>query len=179
IDPAAFDRVPGEVFAFDMPPALLALYEAGDVLGTRFLTRQGMATTDNERFVRYWWEVDPSDIDRGHSPGSGNPTWVPYNKGGTPTRWWGNQLQVVLWKDDAAQMRAVRAKSVNEANFFRSSVSWSNIGAGGAQFRLYPPGFVFDVAGMSVFADSEDAQLNLMGYLNTEVVRRGLDVLAP
>ena len=175
-----FDRVPGGVYAFDMPEQLLALYESGRVLGDVIDTKQGMATTDNGRFVRFWYEVDPTEIGRDHHRGaSGNPGWVPYNKGGTPVRWWGNQEHVVRWKDEARELIEIGAKSINQARFFETSISWSNIGKGGARFRLYPPGFVFDVAGMSAFAPDEHVRLNLLGYLNADIVREGLDVLAP
>jgi hypothetical protein len=175
-----FNRVPGGVYAFDMPEQLLALYERGCVLGDVIDTKQGMATTDNGRFVRYWYEVDRADIGRDHHRSArGNPGWVPYNKGGTPVRWWGNQEHVVRWKDDGRELIEIGAKSINQTRFFETSISWSNIGKGGALFRLYPPGFVFDVAGMSAFAPDEHVRLNLLGYLNADVVREGLDVLAP
>ena len=175
-----FDRIPGGVFAFDMPDSLLALYEHGRVLGEVIETRQGMATTDNGRFVRLWCEVSASDIGWNHYRGApGNPAWVPYNKGGTPKRWWGNQLHVVRWKDEARELLEIGAKSVNQEKFFEPSISWSNIGKGGAQFRTYPQGFVFDVAGMSAFAPTDALRLNLLGYLNSRVITLGLDVLAP
>ncbi len=175
-----FNRIPGGVYAFDMPEQLLALYERGRVLGDVIDTKQGMATTDNGRFVRFWYEVDPADVGRGRYRGApGNPGWVPYNKGGTPVRWWGNQEHVVRWQDEGRELSEIGAKSINQARFFETSISWSNIGKGGALFRLYPPGFVFDVAGMSAFAPDEHVRLNLLGYLNADVVREGLDVLAP
>ena len=37
--------------------------------------RQGLATTDNARFVRYWWEIEAPDF-------SGAEKWKPYAKGG-------------------------------------------------------------------------------------------------
>jgi hypothetical protein len=175
-----FKRIPGGVYAFDMPEQLLALYESGRILGDVIDTKQGMATTDNGRFVRFWYEVDPADVGRDHHRGApGNPGWVPYNKGGTPVRWWGNQEHVVRWKDDGRELIEIGAKSIKQARFFETSISWSNIGKGGALFRLYPPGYVFDVAGMSAFAPDEHVRLNLLGYLNADVVREGLDVLAP
>lgn len=175
-----FDRVPGGVYAFDMPQAMLALYEVGGVLGDSIETKQGMATTDNSRFVRFWWEVSESGIGRTHQRGAAdNPAWVPYNKGGTPIRWWGNQEHVVRWLDDGRELRGIGAKSISQGKFFEGSVSWSNIGKAGARFRLYPPGFVFDVAGMSAFAPDEKTRLNLLGYLNAPIVGAALDVLAP
>src|SRR5690606_8248291 len=128
----------------------------------------GMATTDNARFVRLWYEVSNGSIARGARSTSEvrdlRGSWVPYNKGGTPASWYGNQEFVVLWRDGAAELGTVRPKSVLENRFFfRPSVSWSNIGTAGAKFRYYPEGFVFDVAGMSAFPDDEVEGLHLLG----------------
>ena len=153
--------------------------------------KQGLATADNGRFVRFWWEVGRSQIGvacngRAEASKSGL-RWFPYNKGGTPLPWWGNQDYVVKWQYDGREVRAFgteeggrpRSAVRNPDFYFQSSVTWSNIGSGGARFRLIPPGFVFDVAGMSAFAPSVESQLGLLGYLNSTIVRAGLDVLAP
>lgn len=191
VDVQDFDGVPGGAFIFDMPPSLLALYGQVETVGELFDVKQGLATADNGQFVRMWWEVSSTQLafgctDRTAASQTGK-RWFPYNKGGTPTPWWGNQDHVVNWKDDGLAIRAFgtenggrpRSRAQNTDYYFRSSVTWSNIGSGGARFRFLPPGFIFDIAGMSAFAGTTDEQLALLGYLNSRVVRVGLDVLAP
>lgn len=180
-DLALFGRVPDRVLVMDLPESLFVLYAKGDLLGEVVDLRQGMATTNNARFLRRWWEVPAEEIVRDHHRGDGrNAIWVPYNKGGSAVRWWGNQEYVVRWEDDARELREVRPDSaVEDRDFFRGSVSWSNIGRNGVQFRRYPPGFVFDVAGMSAFAPDATTELNLLGWLNSPLVRTAMDVLAP
>ncbi|MEW1939235.1 BREX-1 system adenine-specific DNA-methyltransferase PglX [Dietzia maris] len=188
---ADFAEVPGGAFIFDMPDALLALYGENPTIGERVEVKQGLATADNNRFVRFWWEVSRGRIGYGYASrpdasGSGL-RWFPYNKGGTPVPWWGNQDYVVNWERDGEEIRAFGTEdggrprsAVRNPNFyFRPSVTWSNIGSGGARFRLIPPGFVFDVSGMSAFPSSDHERLSLLGYLNTSVLRQGLDVFAP
>jgi len=186
-----FLQVPGGAFIFDMPAPLLALYENHPTIGAVFDVKQGLATADNSRFVRLWWEVGRDRIAYGCSDGAAasktRKRWFPYNKGGTPVPWWGNQEHVVNWEDDGREIRVFgtedggrpRSAVRNPTFYFRPSVSWSNIGLNGARFRLIPNGFVFDVAGMSAFPTSEKARLNLLGYLNSTLLRQGLDVLAP
>lgn len=188
---ADFAVVPGGAFIFDMPPALLALYGASLTVGQSVDVKQGLATADNNRFVRHWWEVSRGRIGYGYGSRSeasmSGRKWFPYNKGGTPVPWWGNQDYVVNWELDGREIRAfgtedggrARSRAQNTDYYFRSSVTWSNIGAGGASFRLIPEGFVFDIAGMSAFPTSEHERLSLLGYLNMSVLRRGLDVFAP
>src|SRR5256885_5797345 len=55
--------------------------------------RQGLATADNFRFLRYWWEVGTNRIGFGctdaQSAQATNKRWFPYMKGGSFRRWWG------------------------------------------------------------------------------------------
>lgn len=187
----SFSQVPSGAFIFDMPAPLLALYRNAPTVGDAVDVKQGLATADNGRFVRYWWEVSRSHIafaqETSNSAASSGKRWFPYNKGGTPIAWWGNQDHIVNWENDGREIRAFgtedggrpRSAVRNPSFYFKPAVTWSNIGSGGARFRLIPPGFVFDVAGMSAFTESETARLNLLGYLNSTMLRRALDVLAP
>jgi len=179
-----FLEVPGGPFVFDMPHQLLGLYGKSDVLGQVYEARQGLATGNNNRFLRYWWEVSRLHIaygvrSREESQESGS-LWFPYNKGGSPVPWWGNQEHVIAFDNDNFEfLSKVGNKLPSRSKYFKSSITWSNIGSNGAKFRYLPEGFVFDVSGMSIFVDDEKKKLELLGYLNSQMVRAGLDVLAP
>lgn len=61
--------------------------------------RQGLATTDNALFVRYWWEVEPPNF-------SGERTkWKPYAKGGRFRRWYESARHRVNWEDDGREIK--------------------------------------------------------------------------
>lgn len=191
IDFHHFEKVPSGAFLFDMPHSLLSLYKGASVLGDTFEAKQGLATADNNQFVRLWWEVSQDRLATGcanwREASQTGRRWFPYNKGGTPIPWWGNQDHVINWENDGQAIRAFgtenggrpRSAVRNPEFYFRPSVTWSNIGSNGARFRLIPQGFIFDVAGMSVFTTSPEKQSSLLGYLNSTVVRAGLDILAP
>ncbi len=179
-----FALIPDSPIAYDFSEDVRRLYRHNRSLGERVDLKQGMATTNNARFVRLWHEVSNGAICRGASDTSAvherGGSWVPYNKGGTPVSWYGNQEFVVLWKDRASALATVRPRSVLENRFFfRPSVSWSNIGTSGPKFRYYPEGFVFDVAGMSAFPNGDTERLHLLGYLNSTIAGRLLQTLAP
>ncbi len=181
---ADFELIPDSPIAYDFSDEVRELYRANRSLGERIALKQGMATTNNARFLRMWHEVSLETISRGCSSTDEvlerRGSWVPYNKGGSPNSWYGNQDWVVRWKDAAADLAAVRPRSVLENRyFFQPSVSWSNIGTSGAKFRYYPTGFVFDVAGMSAFPTEDEQRLLLLGYLNSAIVGRLLQTLAP
>ncbi|MEV0895650.1 BREX-1 system adenine-specific DNA-methyltransferase PglX [Actinoplanes sp. NPDC049802] len=183
-----FGRVPGAPIAYWLPEPMLRAFEVGRPLAEIGEPRQGLATADNGRFVRLWHEVSASrtgfGMSRAEAAASGL-TWFPYNKGGDFRRWYGNQEFVVNWRDDGAEIRAFgagagrpRSRAQNTAYYFLPSLSWSKVGTGAPAFRWYPPGFVFDVAGTSVFAPEEEL-LRLAAVCNSTVARDMLAATSP
>ncbi|MBO3737806.1 BREX-1 system adenine-specific DNA-methyltransferase PglX [Actinoplanes flavus] len=181
-------RVPGTPIAYWLPEPMLRAFAVGRPLSATGEPRQGLATADNGRFVRLWHEVSASrtgfGMSRAEAAASGR-TWFPYNKGGDFRRWYGNQEFVVNWRDDGAEIRSFgagpgrpRSRAQNTAYYFRPSLSWSKVGTGPPAFRWYPPGFVFDVAGTSIFA-AERELLRLAAVCNSTVARDMLAATSP
>ena len=86
--------------------------------------------------------------------------WFPYNKGGDYRKWYGNQEFIVNWENDGYEIRnivgpngRIRSRAQNTQFYFHESLSWSKISSGKIAFRYYPNGFIFDVAGCSVFVE--------------------------
>ena len=152
--------------------------------------RQGMATTNNNRFLRLWHEVSYNNI--GFGLKSIEETvcdrkWFPYNKGGDFRKWYGNNDYVVNFKNkgeevcsyiDATSAVNSKGRVINREHYFHECISWSLISSSNIAFRYKPNGFIFDVAGMSCFA-SHELLLYLLGLNNTLVVRKLLSTLAP
>ena len=71
-------------------------------------TKQGLATADNDRFLRLWFEVNKKSIGFNiESIGKAKITgkkWFPYNKGGDFRKWYGNQEHVVNWENGGAEI---------------------------------------------------------------------------
>ncbi len=64
---------------------------------------QGMATDDNKRFVKLWWEVDLNDeflnSNSAEESKNANKKFVSYNKGGSFRKWYGNNDYILYFKD--------------------------------------------------------------------------------
>ncbi|MDC4232437.1 BREX-1 system adenine-specific DNA-methyltransferase PglX [Actinomyces sp. B33] len=153
--------------------------------------RQGLATADNNRFLREWWEVSFRRIafactSREDAARSG-ARWFPYNKGGDFRKWYGNQEFVVNWENDGAEIRVFgtedggrpRSRPQNTDTYFSPSVSWSKISSGAPAFRYYPNGFIFDVAGTSMFVESLDDHISLLSFSNSRLAFEQLSAIAP
>ena len=155
-----------------------------------FIATQGMATCDNSRFLREWYEINESklflnceSIEEAKLSGK---KWFPYNKGGEKRRWYGNQEFVVNWENDGKEIKAYATQLYtsftrtikNIGYYFKSCISWSDVTSGNNSFRFYPNGFIFDVTGMSCFVE-ESTIYNWLGLLNTNFYSKLARIINP
>lgn len=185
-----FATIPGSPIAYWLSPNAIQAFAQNQLLADFAEPRQGLATADNNQFLRLWHEVSHRKCGFGQKSISDSlksgKKWFPYNKGGEFRRWYGNQDFLVNWENDGEAIRnfidskgVLRSVTRNPRYYFRPSVSWSLISSAAPAFRIFPSGFVFDVAGMSLFADSELERLFLLGLLNSDVSTEFLKALAP
>lgn len=160
-----------------------ALIEIADV-------KNGLGTMDNDRFIRYWPEVEWNHINlngtncdtflRKHKK------WAPYNKGGVSRKWYGNRELIVNWNNDGEEIKelakgASGGRIVSVEYYFRESISWSYISQGRFAVRYFPSGSIFDSIGTSCFTKNDEgfSKYYLLGLLNSKVIKGYLDILAP
>ena len=178
-----FSKIPGSPVAYWVSEAFLRVFDTGVLLGKIADAKQGVATADNNRFLRLWNEVSINKVSfHTHShedAATAREKWFPYNKGGDFRKWYGNNEFVVNWEHDGAELKQFKGSVLrNPSYYFKECFSWSLISSSVAAFRYKPAGQIFDVAGMSCFASEK--QLNyLLALCNTKVVMKILEVIAP
>jgi type I restriction-modification system DNA methylase subunit len=190
-----FSKIPGTLFAYWFPDEIFDAFGSGIPLSEIADPRQGLATTNNGRFVRQWWEVSFHRIGFGikskQDAISSGLRWFPYNKGGDFRRWFGNGGPIVNWENDGAEIKAEIIRKYpylngnpdfvakNQECYFRESGSWSKISNIDFVLRYYPPGFIFDVAGCSLFTADSRTLLFLLGLLNSNLSGPFITQIAP
>jgi hypothetical protein len=177
-----FAKIPGSPVAYWVSEKMLQAFEHGVQLVDIATPRQGIATADNNRFVRLWCEVDFNKLGLSVSQEqaiNSKLKWFPYNKGGDFRKWYGNNDFVVNWKNNGSEMKGFKNAVIRNPNFqFRESVTWTLISSSATAFRYKPQGHLFDVAGMSMFPP-QDKLKYIFGVCNTSIVREILMILAP
>ncbi len=169
---AEFAAVPGSPIAYWLSDAERQIFRNHGDLSRVAHAKQGIATGDNNRFLRYWHEVDYSRIGFGITSmpeafASGR-RWFPYNKGGGFRKWYGHHEQVICFTAaDYAILKTMGNHCPSARLYFKPSVSWGLITSAVNAFRYYPQGFIFDVAGMSAFGGDEGWKKCLLAYCNT------------
>ena len=185
-----FEKIPDSIIGYWVSDQVINAFLTGITLSKIAYPRQGMATCNNNRFLRQWYEVSYEKI--GFSLASEEETigiykWFPYNKGGSFQKWYGNNDYIVNFANkgkeicdyiDANSAVNHTGRVINRDKFFKQSVTWSKISSGNIAFRFKPKGFIFDVAGTSIFGD-EKMLLFLMGLLNSKPSSLILSCLSP
>lgn len=182
-DAETFKQIPGTPIAYWASDALLDAFANAKQLNEFGKPRQGLATGENARFVREWWEVDDQKSSYSccslEESVSSACKWFPYNKGGDFRKWYGNNECVINWENDGNSVREYSGSVIRNPDcYFRPSITWSKISSGSIAFRFKPAGHVFDVAGTSVFSDAELLKY-LQGACNSSVIMRVASMLSP
>jgi len=176
-----FDKIPGSPIAYWIDDNLIACFNNTNLSSLGDI-KVGLQTGENTKFLRYWWEVDFNNIGFSsincEDSKNTNKKWFPYNKGGSFRKWWGNQEFIINWENDGEELRNFKKSVLRNSQFyFHQSLSWSKISSGKIAFRYYPNGFIFDVAGCSVFVD--DYLNYIFGFLNSNACGNILDLISP
>lgn len=185
-----FEKIPGCPIAYWVSPNIQEIFTSNLALSAVCSPTQGLATADNARFLRLWFEITQSRIGFGFTNAAlaarSQKKWFPYNKGGGFRKWYGNQDTVVNWENDGYEIKNFmdskgKQRSVvrNPDYYFRNSVSWGLIASTSTSFRIYPCGFIYDVGGMSLFTNKDVSELALMGSLNTKLFLKLVKVINP
>jgi hypothetical protein len=180
---ADFEVFPGKIIAYWASDPVKRAFVTGTPLSATCVPRMGITTGDNGQFVRYWYEVSRLksyyDAPDSASVVSSGKKWFPFNKGGEFRKWYGNNDFVINWKDNAKDLRSYKGFIFRNPKFhLQPSITWSKISSGLIAFRYKPSGHVFDVAGVSVFADEEELKY-LQGVLNSSVIMKFSSYLSP
>ncbi len=188
-----FNKIPGSPIAYWVSGAFKESFSMGASVGEVVRPRQGMATTNNDRFLRYWSEVSLSKV--GFNMSSLDQAeesckkWFPYNKGGPKRKWYGNNYYVVNFEDGGKAICdyidntpgarvGSNGRVINREFYFKPGITWSDITTGGFAARISPPGFIFDVKGSSGFPSAED-RYSALGLLSSKLMLEYMRILNP
>ncbi|MGO3384322.1 MAG: BREX-1 system adenine-specific DNA-methyltransferase PglX, partial [Acinetobacter guillouiae] len=181
--PDDFKKIPGSPVAYWVSDKVREIFAHNPSLKEVADARQGMATGDNNRFLRFWQEVSIDhvgfSIDSKVAAHASSKKWFPYNKGGEFRKWYGNQEYLVSFDASSyAILKTMGNQCPSEKFYFNPSISWSKVTSSYFSMRYFPEGFIFADAGMSIFAD-EPIIKNIMGCLNSKVSETLLSNLSP
>ena len=184
-----FDIIPGKPIAYWFNDKFLSVFK-NKCLADIAKPHQGLATGNNERFLRLWSEVGFNKIgfncdSRVNAERIGKK-WFPCNKGGSYRKWYGNNDYLVNWENDGIEIRnnydskgKLKSRPQNMDFYFKKGMTWSTIASGSLAMRYSPVGHMFETKGSVCFPNNEEELFYLLGLTNTPIVSIILSVLSP
>lgn len=135
----------------------------------------GLQTAGNSQFIRFWHEISYKHI--GYSCLDINEAlqtqkkWFPCNKGGGQRKWYGNQSEVINWRNNGAEIRNHPGAVIrNEHCYFKPSVSWNMISGSYITFRYFPKGFILNNASNAIPIESPESMIAFLSSKISSVI---------
>ncbi len=184
-----FKNIEGSPIAYWASDKIFDIFKNSETLGQVAEPRQGLATADNNRFLRLWHEVDNFNIGFGYKSREdakeSNLKWFPYNKGGAFRKWYGNNEYIVNWENDGFEIRnfidekgKLRSRPQNTNYYFKEGITWTLISSSKFGVRTMERGFIFDVNGMSLFIDKNKFNY-ILSFMCSNVCYEILKIINP
>ncbi len=160
-----FSSIPGSHMSYWVPSELRDVFDSETVFDagnagvdkhSHGLVKQGLATADNPRFTRYFWETDST-------------AWVPYAKGGEDA-WTLPRVNLdVLWADNGKEIKSTgKARTQNTQHYFSEALTYTYMKSSGRRFGYLHPSSIFGHAG-NVFLP-ESSTWAVLGYSNSHMI---------
>lgn len=185
----SFDCIPGTPWSYWLSPTILKSF-SHNLLGQICTIKQGLATCNNNRFIRNWYEVPSNEMNL-HAINKDEAIksmkkWFPYNKGGGYRKWYGNRSELVNWENDGLDIHTynnipltfqgapVRAKSF----YFKDGVTYNLISTNSFCARNIDEGFIFDVGGSMLFS-VDVSKYYILAFMNSKIANIYLLAINP
>lgn len=168
-----FKKIPGMPIAYNLTKKSFDACSGGKPLGQLAKPRKGNSTSDNQRFLRLWFEVEKDKLNIGNGQidveDSKKRRWYPYNKGGGFRKWYGLNEYVIDWYNDAYEIRNIKTAVIANYDYFmKPGLTWSTVSSKKFSLRRFGKGFIFDNGGCCIF-DLGENENYLLGLLNSNV----------
>ena len=177
-----FAKIPGSPVAYWVSEKVRDAFANNPMIDDVLETRNGMSTTNNNLFLRCWFEISLLKCGLGdftrQSAKQSKRKWFRYNKGGEFRRWFGNNDYVVNWENDGEYLKSYVAERYgsyskeirSEDRYFDESITWSGVTSSQTGFRYSPQGAIFDSGANGLFAQKAEIVKYTLGFLNTKLV---------
>ena len=192
-DQSNFSKIPGSPIGYWMQQSIVDTFDASSAASKYADFRHGMSTSDNNRFLRFWFEVSMSNIGFQVKcrEETANHKWYIYLKGGSFRKWYGNYDYVVNWKNDGEEIKEISNIKYpylkgnldfvlgGQMYFFSPGYTWSSLTSGMLGIRKFGTGCIFDAKGQCYFTVAEKQGDYLLAFYNSKVFAPYGEVLAP
>lgn len=163
-----FSKIPGSPIAYWVSEKITNCF----IKSKSFLNYgkgvKGLDTGDDNYFLKQWWE-----------PKFNLTKWIPYNKGGSFRKWYGNNLFIINWENNGSEIKNFKGSCVrNIQYYFKEGLEWSRVSSLNFGVRLIKDS-IFGGASQAAFVNKPNFTLVLLALLNSKFSLEILKILNP
>ena len=176
-----FSKIPGSPVAYWSSENVISCFMQNKKIDDIAFPRQGLATGNNDKFLRLWYEVECTEISRNSKNlmafFTTGKKYIPYNKGGAYRKWYANLECIIRFDEKNYNLLQTLGNHLPSKEFyFKECITWSKVTSGGLSMRYVPSGGAFDVAGCSIFC--KEHLPYILGFTNTNVMQYLMNILS-
>lgn len=179
-----FSKIPGSPVAYWASEKALAAYLFPN-MDTVAQPRHGLATSDNDRFLKLWHEIDSNTASL-QERCQYNKKWFPMSKGGSFRRWYGNLDWVINYANDGKELKdyaisiyKCSSRTIQNTQFyFQEGLTWSALTSGGFSVRWQEKGALFGSGGYCAFV-KDSLRFYVLALLNSKVTGAFAEFVSP
>lgn len=180
-----FHSIPGSPIAYWASDRVKKYYVTYQSLGDNVVPRHGLATSDNDRFLKIWYEVSIkkcSLIERCNF----SKKWYPMNKGGKFRKWYGNLEWIINYENDgkeikdfAIELYKSSSRTIQNTQFyFKEGLTWSALTSGNLSVRWTDVGAIFGSGAHCAFTDKNQIKYAL-SLMNSKIMDYYIQLVSP
>lgn len=124
-------------------------------------------THNNELYVRKWWEI------------ADTIKWQPYDNGGEFRHWYGNNIDLVNWSDEAKKDYNSHGGLYNQKYFGKRGICWNLITSYKNGFRIKEDVHHYSSAAPTIIASNDEYDYYILAFLNSIVATYILNMFNP
>ncbi|EPW4493846.1 BREX-1 system adenine-specific DNA-methyltransferase PglX [Vibrio parahaemolyticus] len=171
-----FLKIPNNPFVYWFKNDFFNDYKRSLLLNDICDISEGIKTGENERFLRFWHEVDRSKILSDDKKGK----WCLYHKGGQYRRWYGNTEHVIDWENNGERIKSSSKSGLQgQKNYFTKGMSWSKVTSSDFGIRVLEEDTLFDSGSPACFPHNEHDYLSIIAFLQSKAANYLINALNP
>ena len=171
IEQKEFKKIPGCPIGYWVSDQIKNVF-IGDIVDNHFFSDGKNVTGDNEKYIKFLWEVSQKRIGKGKK-------WMLQTKGGDARRWYGNTINVIAWSPEDIEFyhRNKISRVIKDYLWYKEGITWSKICSSKPTFRYLRSDSTYDE--VNITPNEGESLYIVLALLNTKIVTQLLNIINP
>ena len=161
-----FEKIPGSPIGYWV--SNISIFDESTLEQNNFISGGRNKTHDNEKYVRFFWEIDLS-----------TQKWHKYANAGGIRKFFAIEWFVVDWSDDARSFYDSHGGLLNPLFWEKKGITWNLISSSIAGFSIKSSDLVYSSGSPTIFNSDYSYDYYTLGFLNSVVAKFLLKLFNP